>query len=741
MWLAAAQSKPWWIALTASYGGYVSLVANAAGVLSAHLVPLEQAPVVTLAIALAVQVLPALLVVSAGPLALRGTARTALALLVLLLAVPSEEVWLNTANATILLSLAAAIVLVSPAGGARWLERLTLVLAGLTGPVSAFLLPLFAARALFDRHRERVVQTAILGAGASVQLAAFLLRPAGRVVSTDVPALVAAMFVKALVLPLGGVEAAEGVGTALRDSLRAGAVSPLLIAAMAAALLAVVALVWLSGIAEARWSIAAASFILALSTAAAASERTEMLPGIHSSRYFFAPNALVGIALLAALAPATKLSRGLRAVAGALLAAIIVSGAYSFLRPAHWFSQGPSWRTEVERWRQDPAYLLSAWPAHQRAFLPRSVGPRPFRLREVRPATGPVTGGTDVLLIGSGLDGVRSILFGDAPAVRFHAFADGVALARVPPAKVGRTGIAVTSESGETSRLEDGFEHTAAVASFVASPAVLRQPGRTVLNWSVVGAGEVTVNGVGGVLPASGHTEVAVDETTSFELYPGGKGHQGSPKAVTVTVLPRGRGPLAAPDLTAPPERTAAGPSVEIAWRAVPGASVYEVRLFDSSDGSTVLARPVPSGDGSPSTTAGLLPGVHVAAVRACSGPPDEATCGEFGLLTFETSAAAPMSPPIVRRPESGLVLEGPRHLVRWDSPAMGWAGSSYEVAVEEVATGRPEAGISVPSTVTSAAVDFRRSGVYALRVRGCASECGPYSEPVHVLVRVPRVY
>src|SRR5213596_2268483 len=54
----------WNQALLATVGGYLNLVANLAGVLAYHLVPLEAAPYVSTGIWLAFQICPAILLVS-----------------------------------------------------------------------------------------------------------------------------------------------------------------------------------------------------------------------------------------------------------------------------------------------------------------------------------------------------------------------------------------------------------------------------------------------------------------------------------------------------------------------------------------------------------------------------------------------------------------------------------------------------------------------------------------------------
>jgi hypothetical protein len=105
-----ARLRSWWDALLASRMGYYSGWTKLAA-LTATAVPLEWAPMVTVYAALAVQLMVVWFVVRSDAFA--GPVARVLAVAAVLLAVPSAEVWLNTANSQFHFALGAAVLLVT----------------------------------------------------------------------------------------------------------------------------------------------------------------------------------------------------------------------------------------------------------------------------------------------------------------------------------------------------------------------------------------------------------------------------------------------------------------------------------------------------------------------------------------------------------------------------------------------------------------------------------------------------
>jgi hypothetical protein len=300
--------------------------------------------------------------------------------------------------------------------------------------------------------------------------------------------------------------------------------------------------------------------------------------------------------------------------------------------------------------------------------------------------------------------------------------------------------VTVTDDRGKTSRLAGGFTYTPTDDAFAVSPAVLRKAAAVSLTWSVSGTPEATLSGFGTVR-ASGHATAVVDATTGFALTAAGEGFAGPPRSARVTLLPAGQARLARPRITAPtPDLVVRDSSVEVAWPSVDGASWYDVRVFDASDGATVFSGSVSSGRAASSARVRLSRGRYILAVRACSGSVEDATCGDFEDRQFQTEPSRPIESPEISFPVSGRILDGSTHTFKW-APVAKTSGATlvYELLVEDVAAGTREVDVAVGETVTSLPVRLTRTGVYRVRVRGCEAACGPYSAPALVFARVPR--
>ncbi len=355
--------------------GYLNLAANAAAAIAALPVfPLEAAARVTVVAALLLQLLPPLLLLTRRAAWLPGPGARLAAVALYLLARPSNEVWLNTANSQFVLGVAVAIVLATESTRAGRGPALALVgFAGLSGVPATLLFPLFWVDALRKRSRERLGEALLLTGCAAVQMAFVLSSFAGgaRSARADLDLLLPVLLSKSVVLPF--LSDRRGGDVALRVYLglaRGGDAVPLTLAALAlviafglatwrarsfeAALLATAALV-----------LTVAGFSGALGVDRAAHLRF-VLPG-ESERYAWAPNVLFLLSLLALGVRAGTTHRLVRAVAFALAAAASIHGLRSYVLSARelpLFYGGPSWPAEVRAWRADPTHRVRLWPAN-----------------------------------------------------------------------------------------------------------------------------------------------------------------------------------------------------------------------------------------------------------------------------------------------------------------------------------------------------------------------------------------
>jgi len=377
LYLAAALSEPWWRALLSPRGGYLALVSNAVTLVAGRLLPLEMAPVMTETAALAVQMLPAVVLLrqarSAGPL----RPDVLLALAALLLAVPSQEMWLTTTNVQLHFCVATGLILAFPAVAGSVFERGVLGMSALNGLASVVLIPLFWLRVLLGDNRERRLQAVTLTAFGVIQLLAllFAMRAGVRGLAFQPALILAALLVKDVLLPLMGAPAAD----ALAGPIRAWAVRApqpgWSLLALALVVAAVTAWIVRRRDRPAPWLVGAAILSAIIGVIGAVGRPPDLVTALGAGRYFFAANTFLLLALVYALAPGVghPIARRARAT---LLACALGVGLYEFVRPAPWFFTGPRWSDEIEQWRKDPDRPVAVWPVPLQAHLV-SRGPRP----------------------------------------------------------------------------------------------------------------------------------------------------------------------------------------------------------------------------------------------------------------------------------------------------------------------------------------------------------------------------
>jgi hypothetical protein len=375
-YFAYAWSHSFLNALTAPQYGYFNLFANVAALGAAH-VPLESAPRLTTALGLLVQLVPAATILFASVAALSTPLRKGAALLLLLVAPANPEVYLNTIQAQHLLCAAGGVVLISEAGGRadRLGKYLVLALGGLCGVACTFLAPLFWVQWWLERRRERLVQALILSACALLQFV-FISRAIAqneRHLRFDSTAMVGAAYAKFIAMPLAPARPVQRHLAQLRETVEAtGALPGWVWAVTAAGFAAFLLLCWRSG-RRASGLLAAAALWVALLSFSGTHDQKLLAHLTHAIRYYYAPQFFFLLALLAALAPGTRLPPVLKALGALWLAAALLMGLVNFAcAPLDWpivFS-GPPWGPQVEHWRKDPSQPLAVWPRGWEFNLP-----------------------------------------------------------------------------------------------------------------------------------------------------------------------------------------------------------------------------------------------------------------------------------------------------------------------------------------------------------------------------------
>lgn len=371
VFFAYAWHRPAMDALWRSFGGYLNIAANAVALLDARLVranviPLEWAPYLTMTVALLVQLLPAVILLTARDRWLADRRSVVAALLGIALMPRAEEVFLNILHIQFHLALCVALILAidTPASRrARLGYALPLFLAPLCGPSAIVLLPFFVLRAWMERDRRRAEQAAILAAGTAIQLLFFFAPSPVRGHLLDPATLSAMAFVRLVVLPLGSVFAADKIGFATWSSYVAHGHGWWLSAGFGAlALGTLLAAALLNRRDAAPWLVAPglALAVVSLGGGMIDGDMAMFFNPSWSARYNFLPLVLFYLALIAM----ARRWEGMRGkVATTFCYLVLLSGAASYGTPVRVLSSGAVWRDEVARWRHDRDYQLVTWPA------------------------------------------------------------------------------------------------------------------------------------------------------------------------------------------------------------------------------------------------------------------------------------------------------------------------------------------------------------------------------------------
>ncbi len=370
-------SHPWWQALFQPQVGYLNFYPNLATVL-ATFVPLESAPLVTTLAALLVQLLPIAIILQ-SPLPLwKGWGRKILGCAIVLFVPLTNEGWLNTINSFTYFPVVAFLILLedAPQTKLRWVYRLLLVLAGLSGVLACSLVPLFLLCAWYDKQRERWIQALLLSTCAIIQIAMILsFHGAGdldqRFSWIGFSPLGVTLWTQSFLLFTTGYQNAKEWGKYFRDIFFA---QPTLFMMWGKGLF--VAAVALIGVTTTNLTTrlrvlflsSISIFILLFTVFSIIPDKYLFFRAGAHQRAFLAPNMILGWMFLAGIRfPDGKgISSWVRRLAS-ILCAVCLTLALLWGVHRYFTYQVPTaawhdWRAEVQTWRADPNYHLRIQP-------------------------------------------------------------------------------------------------------------------------------------------------------------------------------------------------------------------------------------------------------------------------------------------------------------------------------------------------------------------------------------------
>ncbi len=356
-----ALSAPWYQALFFSYGGYLNITANLAGILAKYVVPLKWAPYVTSLFGLLVQCFPAVLLAFSPSAWLKQRKALLLSLLILGTLPASQEVWLSSIGSQVHLNLCVALIFVLEAGTGAYgiFQKVILVLAPLSGPGGSFLLPLFFARAFIDRSKPRLIQGLVLASASAIQLL-FFYHAQVRTLGVSPILLVNLFFVKHLVVPFLGITHGHMLAAVVHDDLLQAHPSKKVFVLTISAFVGWAVILWREKKSEPFYFFVTGLILAGLAYFGALDKRSDLLFAQVGYRYSFAPQILFELSFISIACLSRRVI--VRAASSALILWLLVIALKEFLVTPILFAQGPSWPTEVEKWQRDSSYVPKIWP-------------------------------------------------------------------------------------------------------------------------------------------------------------------------------------------------------------------------------------------------------------------------------------------------------------------------------------------------------------------------------------------
>ncbi|MBU0754889.1 MAG: hypothetical protein KJ645_07095 [Planctomycetes bacterium] len=371
-----AYKSSWFDSLTAIHIGYYSLFLNVAGTLSAKTVPLAYAPYVTTYLSFLLQFVPIVLVLWGRSVFFDTDIKRGMVCFFILLTLPGE-LWLNTTCSQFILCLVTFLILVQKEetlrGGLKWMSRISLCVAGLSGLISCFFTPLFFIKYLKTKHRETRRHLVILLSLSVVQfsismifiLAGYTL---GRFHCAHALGTALNFVYQNILSPVFGQGMLEQYHKYLNSNIQRNWdwTHPVFVTQTILFLIFIVCLVWLLASAwkrrELRVGVVSYLLIAVMTTLLSMG----MLGG---ERYSYVPRVILLMVLLSQVR--FDLPGRLNRLKSVLSLLILVTFLYFSMAEFRYRMRNsadeslPKWREEIALWEQNHNHLIRIWPQIQ----------------------------------------------------------------------------------------------------------------------------------------------------------------------------------------------------------------------------------------------------------------------------------------------------------------------------------------------------------------------------------------
>ncbi len=336
------------------FHGHLELVTNLI-VYASTFVDLRSAPLITTYASFAVQLIPMYFIIRYRK-ALSLTHTGTLFVIIIAVGLPqAQEVWANSINLHFHFGLLAALIAaVNPdEGPPKWVSRLLLIIAGLSGIPANFLAPIFGLVALRTQETERKIQFLIIALTTVLQLILLATHHSetGQREYLSTPlAFWLAPVAQSVTSPLFGPDAGEQLAMILREALQLKS-SRILFAIFFSVPLIYIFSIGINNNNSTRIIVASGAILLFMCIFSAIGDKKSLISAASHGRYFYASNVIFSIALFAS-------HKNYKSLVSIFLFVLLASS----LLNSNKYLAGPDWESNFEQTR-DPANLkYDIWP-------------------------------------------------------------------------------------------------------------------------------------------------------------------------------------------------------------------------------------------------------------------------------------------------------------------------------------------------------------------------------------------
>lgn len=357
-YFAFAYANPWLNALIAPHYGYYGLVPNLATIL-ATCVPLEHAPLVTTLFAFLVQLLVSFYVIFYDSPYWNSMSKKLLVACMIQILCPFE-CWLTTVSSQYFLYIVIIFVLLeTPEMQLRWRKwcsRAAIVISGLNGPATMFLLPMFLVKPFKTKAREDWLRLFLSLATSIVQISAFCYIRFGHSSLQLQGRFDTSKFSLFHIAKIHLADAAVGWYPFNLQVESTGRTILYLLLGLAMLLVCYFSYLLVKNLLDQQVRRLVMAFLLLT------------LPSVLLSQYMasspraaFAP-VIILLLLLIHEVSNIRLNHVTRGVAIVVLSLMLLSGLMSHRSRVYYAPGLPQWKDEVRTWRLDKSHALAIWP-------------------------------------------------------------------------------------------------------------------------------------------------------------------------------------------------------------------------------------------------------------------------------------------------------------------------------------------------------------------------------------------